>query len=113
TAPQGQQNVRARLTSRKIDMELTGSITLDRVEAEATVTDALGDGAIEAHFSAEGGGSGNTRFTQIKASAKGPLDRIAISAGIYGERLTVEAQPVAFNLDAVYEPSGVSLEKLD
>ncbi len=113
TAPQGRQNVRATLTSRKIDMELTGSITLDRVEAEATVTDALGDGAIEAYFSAEGGGSGNTRFTQIKASAKGPLDRIAISAGIYGERLTVEAQPVAFNLDAVYEPSGVSLEKLD
>lgn len=113
TAPQGQQNVRATLTSRKIDMELTDSITLDRVEAEATVTDALGDGAIEAYFSAEGGGSGNTRFTQIKASAKGPLDRIAISAGIYGERLTVEAQPVAFNADALYEPSGVTLEKLE
>ncbi|MEP2829715.1 translocation/assembly module TamB domain-containing protein [Parvibaculum sp.] len=112
-APDGKQGVHALLSSRKIDMELTDSITLDRVEAEATVSDALGNGSLDAYFSAEGGGSGNTRFTQIKASAKGPFDKLAISAGIYGERLTVEAQPVALKLDALYAPSGLTLQTFD
>jgi translocation and assembly module TamB len=112
-APGGKQSIHALLSSRKIDMELTDRITLDRVEAEAKVSDALGDGALEAYFSAEGGGSGNTRFTQIEASAKGPFDKLAISAGIHGERLTVETQPVALKLDALYEASRLTLQTFD
>ncbi|HCX68374.1 MAG TPA: hypothetical protein DHK64_12825, partial [Rhodobiaceae bacterium] len=112
-AADGKQSIHALLSSRKIDMELTDRITLDRVVAEAKVSDALGDGALEAYFSAEGGGSGNTRFTQIEASAKGPFDKLAISAGIHGERLTVETQPVALKLDALYEASRLTLQTFD
>ncbi|GMV63158.1 MAG: hypothetical protein AMXMBFR74_23260 [Parvibaculum sp.] len=109
----GKQSAQARLTSRKIDMQLTGSVTLERVEAEAKVSDAFGDGVLDARVSAEGGGSGNTRFTEMTANAKGPFDRIVISAALRGERLTLEAEPVALDAEALYEPAGVTLSRFE
>lgn len=109
----GKQNAQARLTSRKIDMQLTGSVTLERVEAEASVSDAFGKGGLDARVSAEGGGSGNTRFTEIAAGAKGPFERIAISAALRGERLTAEAEPVALDAEALYEPAGLTLDRFE
>ncbi|MDZ4382721.1 MAG: translocation/assembly module TamB domain-containing protein [Parvibaculum sp.] len=112
-AADGAQSVHVLFGARQIDLQLTDSLTLDRVEAEATVSDAFGKGAVDAHVSAEGGGSGNTRFTELKASAKGPLDRIAISALLRGERLTVTAEPVALDAEALYEPSRATLSRFE
>lgn len=112
-AQEGEQSAQARLTSRKIDMQLTDSVTLERVDAEASVSDAFGKGMLDARVSAEGGGSGNTRFTEITASAKGPFERIAISAALRGERLTLEAEPVALNAEALYEPASLTLSRFE
>ncbi|MBO6633253.1 translocation/assembly module TamB domain-containing protein [Parvibaculum sp.] len=109
----GEQDARLEVAARQIDLDINGPATLDRVKASARLTDATGDAALEATFSVEGGGTGNTRFTGIKAVAKGPLDKLAISAGIYGERLTVKAQPVMLDIDATYEPSRVTLSTFD
>jgi|GEM_PF-1296182 translocation and assembly module TamB len=109
----GEQDARLEVEARQIDLDLNGPATLDRVKASALLTDATGDAALDASFSVEGGGTGNTRFTGIKAVAKGPLDRLDISAGLYGERLTVKAQPVMLDIDATYEPSLVTLTKFD
>lgn len=112
-ASQGEQDARLTFEARQIDLDINGPATLDRVKAAALLTDATGDAALDANFSVEGGGTGNTRFTSIKAVAKGPLDKLAISAGIYGERLTLKAQPVMLDLDATYEPSLITLTKFD
>lgn len=112
-ARNGAQNAQARLVSSKIDMQLADSVTMERVEAEASVSDVFGEGAIDARVSAEGGGSGNTRFTEMTASAKGPFERIAISAVLRGERLTLEAEPVALDAEALYEPAGVTLGRFE
>lgn len=112
-APEGKQSAQARLTSRKIDIQLTDSVTLERVDAKASVSDAFGEGTLDAHVSAEGGGSGNTRFTEITANAKGRFERIAVSAALRGERLTLEAEPVALDAEALYEPAGLTLSRFE
>lgn len=112
-AREGKQDARATLSSRRIDIQLNEGLTLDRVEARAALADLAGEASIDAEMAAESGAAGNTHFTTLTAAAKGSLDRIAISASIRGERLTLRAEPVAFDLDALYEPAAITLRTLE
>lgn len=109
----GKQNAALTFSSRRIDIDLTAPTSFDRVTLKATLTDLMGDGAVDAAFAVESGGSGNTRFTDIAASASGPLDRIAISAGIAGERLSLNSETMSLSLEALMEPSLLTVSTLD
>ena len=109
----GKQNAAIEFSSRRINVELTAPTSLDRVTLNATLTDLMGNGAIDAAFAADSGGSGNTRFTEIRASATGPLERITISASIEGERLSLNTETMSLSLDALMEPSLLTVSTLD
>lgn len=109
----GKQDAAIAFSSRRIDIELTAPTSLDRVALNATLTDLAGDGAVEAVFTADSGGSGNTRFTEIEASATGPLDRIEISARVAGERLSLNTETMSLSLEALLEPSLLTVSTLD
>lgn len=112
-AAEGKQNLALTLASRRIEIDLTAPTTLDRVTMDATLTDLVGEGAVEATFAAESGEAGNTHLTEIAASASGPLDRIALSASIEGERLSLNTETMSLSLEALMEPSLLTVSTLD
>lgn len=101
------------LTSRRIDVQLVDSMTLERVDMRVALADLTGDAAIDARADAEGGASGNTRFTTLGLTAAGPLERMGIAAHLAGERLTLKAEPVALDAEALYEPDGITVRTFD
>ncbi|MEQ8268402.1 MAG: translocation/assembly module TamB [Parvibaculum sp.] len=112
SAEGGRQDARALLTARRLDIQLTEGMTLDRVEARVALTDLTGEARIDATAEAESGATGNTHFTTMKAAAAGPLDRIEISATLRGERLTLTAEPAALDLGATYRPEAITVAVL-
>ncbi|MBX3505334.1 MAG: translocation/assembly module TamB domain-containing protein [Parvibaculum sp.] len=110
---EGRQDASLTLASRRIDIEITEPATLDHVTLEAQLADLTGTGSVDARFEAESGASGNSRFTKVEVLARGPLDDIAISAAIEGERLTINAEALSFAIEGRVTPSLVMLSRLD
>ncbi|MDO9128061.1 MAG: translocation/assembly module TamB domain-containing protein, partial [Parvibaculum sp.] len=101
------------LTSRRIDVQLADSLTLERVDVRVALADLMGDAVVDARAEAEGGASGNTRFTTLALTAAGPLERLEIAAHLAGERLTLKAEPVRLDIEALYEPDGITVRRFD
>ncbi|ABS62006.1 protein of unknown function DUF490 [Parvibaculum lavamentivorans DS-1] len=113
SAQGGKQDALLTLGSRRIDMELTDSLTIERVEVRAALSDLFGEASIDAGAEAASGGSGNTRFTTLNLKAAGPLERMEIEAHLAGERLTLKAEPVSLDIEALYEPEALTLQRFD
>lgn len=108
----GKQDARVTLAARRIDIQMSETLTLEQVAADIAVADLFGSAAVDGQAGAESGSAGNTRFTTIEARAMGPLDRLDISAKLSGERLMPQAEPVAANIEARYEPGLLTLERM-
>ena len=109
----GTQNAAISFASRRVDIDVVEPASLDIVTIDIALNDIGGNGSVDARIDAEGGTTGNTRFTQIEATADGPLDRISISALIAGERLSIKTEPVYLEIQAEVAPALVTIEKLD
>lgn len=112
-AANGAQNAAISFMSRRIDIDVIESASLDIVKIDIALNDIAGDGSIDARVEADGGTTGNTRFTQFEATAEGPMDQISISALIAGERLSIKAEPVSLDIQAEVMPVRVTVGKLD
>lgn len=109
----GRQNAFLELESRRIDIDITEPVALERVNMRASLRDITGDGTVDASIEAESGATGNTRFSRMEMSARGPLDRIAIAARLEGERLSITAEPVLLDLAAEATSGEITLGTFD
>ncbi|MCW5725846.1 translocation/assembly module TamB [Parvibaculum sp.] len=108
----GRQDARATLSARRVAIELDEVLTLDGVAVEAALSDIGGAATLDARLVAEGGAAGNTQFNEISASARGPLDNVALAVSLTGERLSLRSEPVALSFDGAWRGERLALDRL-
>lgn len=110
---QGRQDAQLVLLSRRMSVEFGEGLTLEGVTLNAALRDIAGAASVDASLSADGGGGGNTRFSRISATLRGPMDDLALTAHVDGERLSLRAEAVALAFEGRWRGETLSADMLN
>lgn len=109
---QGKQDAALTLSSRHLEIDMGEPVTLERVEIAAALSDMNGAAVLEATLAADSGAAGNTLFSAVSASARGPLDDLTLAGALDGERLTGRTEAVSLAAQGKWQTDALTLEAL-
>lgn len=93
----GQQTAHLTFATSRFD---SSGITLDRVTLDADLADLFGTPQVDATLAAQSGQMNLIHLDGVKASARGPLDALAIKIDATGRNETASPRKVSLTLDA-------------
>lgn len=115
TPRNGKQDASLSLAMNRLVVHAAGGVTLERATLDATANDLFGEMTVDGTFVSPAGQAGITRLTSVRATAKGPLSKLALATDVAGTRESLKLEPLSLSAAAVYadKSATLSLSRLD